>query len=111
MPSYRAPRGTRDLLPDVRGRLGRLEEIARSLSARYGYREVEIPLFEQSAVFERGIGEATDVVEKELFRLAPRTEESESWALRPEATAGPGSPITSTSHCQNWRYRPAWGRS
>jgi histidyl-tRNA synthetase len=49
---------------------------------------MEIPLFEQTAVFERGIGEATDVVEKELFRIAPRTEESESWALRPEATAG-----------------------
>jgi histidyl-tRNA synthetase len=49
---------------------------------------MEIPLFEQTSVFERGIGEATDVVEKELFRLAARTEESESWALRPEATAG-----------------------
>ena len=39
-------------------------------------------------MFERGIGEVTDVVEKELFRIAPRTEESESWALRPEPTAG-----------------------
>src|SRR6202007_3127486 len=48
----------------------------------------ETPLFEQTAVFERGVGEATDVVEKELFRLAPRTEESESWALRPEPTGG-----------------------
>jgi histidyl-tRNA synthetase len=49
---------------------------------------MEIPLFEQTAVFERGIGETTDVVEKELFRLAPKTEEAESWSLRPEATAG-----------------------
>ncbi len=88
MPSYRAPRGTRDLLPDVAAGLIRLEAIARSLAGRYGYREIEIPLFEQSAVFERGIGEATDVVEKELFRIAPRTEDSEAWALRPEATAG-----------------------
>jgi histidyl-tRNA synthetase len=88
MPPYQAPRGTRDLLPEVRAGLSRLEGIARSLSARYGYREMEIPLFEQSSVFERGIGETTDVVEKELFRIAPRTEESESWALRPEATAG-----------------------
>ena len=88
MPPYRAPRGTRDLLPETRAGLSRLEGIARSLAARYGYREVEIPFFEQSAVFERGIGEATDVVEKELFRIAPRTEDSESWALRPEATAG-----------------------
>ena len=88
MPSYRAPRGTRDLLPEVRAGFGRLEGIARSLAVRYGYREMEVPLFEQTAVFERGIGEATDVVEKELFRIAPRTEDSESWALRPEATAG-----------------------
>jgi len=88
VPAYRAPRGTRDLLPDVAAGLNRLQGIARSLSVRYGYREMEIPLFEQSAVFERGIGECTDVVEKELFRLTPRTEESEAWALRPEATAG-----------------------
>jgi histidyl-tRNA synthetase len=88
MPSFRAPRGTRDLLPDVSAGLNRLSGIARSLSARYGYREMEIPMFEQTAVFERGIGEVTDVVEKELFRLAPRTGESEGWALRPEATAG-----------------------
>jgi len=88
MPPFRAPRGTRDLLPDIQAGFGRLETIARSLSARYGFRQIEIPLFEQTAVFERGIGEATDVVEKELFRIAPRTEESESWALRPEATAG-----------------------
>jgi histidyl-tRNA synthetase len=88
MPSYRAPRGTRDLLPETRAGLSRLEALAHSIAARYGYRELEIPMFEQTAVFERGIGEATDVVEKELFRIAPRTEESESWSLRPEATAG-----------------------
>ena len=76
------------MLPDVRAGLTRLEALAYSLSARYGYRPIEIPIFEQTAVFERGIGEATDVVEKELFRIAPRTEESESWSLRPEATAG-----------------------
>ncbi|MGA3058547.1 MAG: histidine--tRNA ligase [Candidatus Limnocylindrales bacterium] len=88
MPSFRAPRGIRDFLPDVRIGFGRLEAIARSLLVRYGYREMEIPLFEQTAVFERAIGETTDVVEKELFRLAPRTDEAESWSLRPEATAG-----------------------
>src|SRR4029077_20102669 len=46
------------------------------------------PLLEQSEVFERGVGEVTDIVEKELFRLQSRTEEGEQWALRPEATAG-----------------------
>src|SRR3990172_1195243 len=88
MPRFRAPRGTRDLLPDEAARFLRLAEIARGLTERYGYRPIETPLLEQAAVFERGIGEVTDVVEKELFRIAPRTEESEAWALRPEATAG-----------------------
>jgi histidyl-tRNA synthetase len=88
MPQFRAPRGTRDLLPAERASYARLERIARELAGRYGYREMETPLFEVSPVFERGIGEVTDVVEKELFRLQQRTEESESWALRPEATAG-----------------------
>jgi histidyl-tRNA synthetase len=88
MPTYRAPRGTRDLLPPETPLWTRLERLAADLAARYGYKRIETPLFEQTDVFERGIGEVTDVIEKELFRLAPRTEESESWALRPEPTAG-----------------------
>jgi histidyl-tRNA synthetase len=88
MPTYRAPRGTRDLLPVETPVWTRLERLAADLAARYGYRRIETPLFEQTEVFERGIGEVTDVVEKELFRLAPRTDESESWSLRPEPTAG-----------------------
>lgn len=88
MPTFRAPRGTRDLLPDDRAVFDRLQRTAADLTARYGYRGIETPLFELASVFERGIGEVTDVVEKELFRLAPRTEESEAWALRPEPTAG-----------------------
>ena len=54
MPTFRAPRGTRDLLPAERAAFARLERLARDLAARYGYREIEIPLFEQGAVFERG---------------------------------------------------------
>ena len=88
MPTYRAPRGTRDLLPTETPTWTRLERLAAELATRYGYRRIETPLFELSEVFERGIGEVTDVIEKELFRLAPRTDEAESWALRPEPTAG-----------------------
>ncbi len=88
MPTYRAPRGTRDLLPTETPTWTRLERLAADLAARYGYRRIETPLFEQAEVFERGVGQVTDLVEKELFRIAPRTEESESWALRPEPTAG-----------------------
>ncbi len=88
MPTFRAPRGTRDLLPDEAARFLEFGRVARDLTDRYGYRPIETPIFEQAAVFERGIGEVTDVVEKELFRIAPRTEEAEAWALRPEPTAG-----------------------
>jgi histidyl-tRNA synthetase len=88
MPAFRAARGTRDLLPDETPRWTRVERLAADLATRYGYRRIETPMFEQTAVFERGVGEVTDIVEKELFRIAPRTEESESWALRPEPTAG-----------------------
>jgi histidyl-tRNA synthetase len=68
--------------------MARLERIAADLAARYGYHPIETPLFEQVAVFERGIGEVTDVVEKELFLVGTREEEDERWALRPEPTAG-----------------------
>src|SRR6478672_8426625 len=88
MPTFRAPRGTRDVLPAERAAFVRLERIGADLAARYGYRPIETPMFEQIAVFERGVGEVTDIVEKELFRIAPRTEDGEAWALRPEPTAG-----------------------
>jgi histidyl-tRNA synthetase len=88
MPAYRAPRGTRDLLPDERAALGRLERIAAGLAQRYGYRPIETPLFEESDVFERGIGDATELVEKELYRLQAAQGDASRWALRPEATAG-----------------------
>ena len=90
MPKFQAPRGTRDLLPPERAVFLRMEEVARDLALRYGYAPIETPMFEGSAVFERGVGEVTDVVEKELFRVqAGRGEsERERWALRPEPTAG-----------------------
>ncbi len=88
MTTFRAPRGTRDLLPTETPRWSALERLAEDLATRYGYRRIETPMIEQTAVFERGVGEVTDIVEKELFRIAPRTDESESWSLRPEPTAG-----------------------
>jgi histidyl-tRNA synthetase len=90
MPKFQAPRGTRDLLPTERAAFLRLEDSARNLATRYGYQPIETPMFEGSALYERGVGEVTDVVEKELFRVhGGRGEaERERWALRPEPTAG-----------------------
>jgi len=123
MPAFRAPRGTRDLLPPDRVAIARLERLAADLAARYGYHPIETPLFEQAAVFERGIGAVTDVVEKELFLLAPREEDGERWALRPEPTAGIArayvqhgmqtwpQPVKLTMTGQMFRYdRPQAGR-
>jgi histidyl-tRNA synthetase len=90
MPKFQAPRGTRDLLPAERALSLRLEHTARDLAMRYGYAPIETPMFEGTAIYERGVGTATDVVEKELFRVqAGRAgSERERWALRPEPTAG-----------------------
>jgi histidyl-tRNA synthetase len=89
MPAFRAPRGTRDLLPPERAAFRRLEGLAAELADRYGFGPIETPLFEQAEVFERGVGAVTDIVEKELFRVSPsRGDDREHWALRPEATAG-----------------------
>ena len=123
MPTYRAPRGTRDLLPKDRIALSRLERLGSELAQRYGYHPIATPLFEQVAVFERGIGEVTDVVEKELFLLAPREEDGERWALRPEPTAGIvrayiqhgmqtwPQPVKLTTTAEMFRYdRPQAGR-
>ncbi len=88
MPKYQAPRGTRDLLPAEMATWRRLEEVARTLSALYAFAPIETPLFEDSGVFERSIGQATDIVEKELFRVRSPRGDEDRWALRPEATAG-----------------------
>ncbi len=88
MPKFQAPRGTRDLLPADMATWRRLEDKARELAGLYGFQPIETPIFEDSAVFERGIGEVTDVVEKELFRVRSPGSDEDRWALRPEPTAG-----------------------
>src|SRR6186713_3208044 len=88
MPKFQAPRGTRDLLAGEMAMFRHLEDKARELAALYGYQPIETPMFEDSAVFERGIGEVTDVIEKELFRVRSPGSTDDRWALRPEPTAG-----------------------
>ena len=86
-----APRGTRDLLPEETRAWDRVEAIARDLSRRYAFERIEIPLFERIELFARGLGESSDAVEKEMFRVsgaAGSEEERAEWALRPEPTAG-----------------------
>ena len=86
-----APRGTRDLLPEDGAAWAHVERIARDLSGRYAFERIDTPLFERIELFARGLGESSDAVEKEMFRVAGAKgseEESAPWALRPEPTAG-----------------------
>jgi histidyl-tRNA synthetase len=82
----RAVKGTRDILPDEVSAWHRIEQAAHRLFARYGYREIRTPVFEETQLFARGIGNETDIVSKEMYTFDDR--DGSSLTLRPEATAG-----------------------
>jgi histidyl-tRNA synthetase len=84
----KAVTGTRDILPEEAPLWQRMESVARSHFARYGYRELRTPIFEETALFARGIGADTDIVSKEMYSFADKDEQRTSLTLRPEATAG-----------------------
>jgi histidyl-tRNA synthetase len=84
--TIQAVRGTRDILPGEVGAWHALEDAARRLFPRYGYREIRTPVFEETELFARGIGAETDIVSKEMYTFADR--DGGSLTLRPEATAG-----------------------
>ncbi len=79
------PRGTMDILPEDVGVWQYIEEKARKVSAKYGYSEIRFPTFESTELFARGVGDTTDVVQKEMYTFTDR--EERSYTLRPEGTA------------------------
>ena len=79
-------RGMNDILPQDCPAWRELEDQIIEILASYGYREIRLPVVEQSGVFERSIGEATDIVQKEMYTFEGRN--GESLTLRPEGTAG-----------------------
>ncbi len=87
MGAIQALRGTRDILPEEVGYWQLVEDTAREILGRAIYREIRPPIIEQTALFERGIGEATDIVGKEMYTFASKGG-SKSITLRPEGTAG-----------------------
>jgi histidyl-tRNA synthetase len=84
--TIQAVRGMNDILPDEATLWERLEEIVRSWARAYGYRNIRTPLLEHTALFRRAIGEATDIVEKEMYSFVDELN-GENLTLRPEATA------------------------
>jgi histidyl-tRNA synthetase len=85
MAAPRAVKGMNDVLPDEMGRWQRVETLYARTMSLYGYREVRTPYVESTSLFARAIGEATDVVEKEMYSFAHH---DEPLTLRPEGTAG-----------------------
>ena len=81
----RAPRGTLDVLPDDGRRRLELLRIADDVFARAGYGPIETPIFESTELFARGVGETTDIVEKEMFTFEDQG--GRSITLLPEGTA------------------------
>jgi histidyl-tRNA synthetase len=81
---YKALRGTRDILPDEVNRWQFLERSARTVFARYGFREIRTPIFEATELFARSVGETSDIVRKEMYTL---DRGGDSMTLRPENTA------------------------
>ncbi len=117
----RAPKGTYDLLPDEAAKRDAMVSTAARIFAAYGYRHMVTPEFEETGLFERGVGEATDIVRKEMYTFADKG--ARSLTLRPEGTAPIcrayvehgmhklPQPVKVWYHCPMFRYeRPQAGR-
>ncbi|MEK3731367.1 MULTISPECIES: histidine--tRNA ligase [Paenibacillus] len=83
---FEKPTGTQDILPGTVEKWQFIEQKARELCRRYNYHEIRTPIFEQTELFERGVGETTDIVEKEMYTFKDKGDRS--MTLRPEGTAG-----------------------
>ena len=90
--TIKAVRGTRDLLPPETELWNGVEQITREVFALYNFSEIRTPIFEDTQLFARGVGEATDIVSKEMYtwedRARAQSEKAQSLTLRPENTAG-----------------------
>ncbi len=120
--NLKAPRGTDDLLPNTTKKWQYVESVLRNLSKQFNYGEIRTPLFEHTEVFQRGVGDTTDIVQKEMYTFKDRG--GRSVTLRPEGTASVvrsyvqhklyGSPIQPTKlfyFAEMYRYeRPQQGR-
>ena len=83
----KAIKGTRDILPPSSGVWNHVENIARHIFRAYNFQEIRTPIFEETALFSRGVGEETDIVSKEMYTFEDRDRDKTSLTLRPENTA------------------------
>lgn len=84
-PRFQTPPGVHDILPEDQKYYQKIYQVSREILDFYGFGQIEIPIFEDSDVFSRGIGVATEIVQKQMYTF--RTRGGDSLTLRPEATA------------------------
>lgn len=82
----KAPKGTKDVLPAQSSKWHYVESVIRDICARFGYREIRTPVFEHTELFLRGVGDTTDIVQKEMYTFDDKG--GRSITLKPEGTAG-----------------------
>jgi len=85
MPTIQAPKGTYDILPGESYKWHYLERILRDTAKAFNFREIRFPMFEHTELFQRGVGDTTDVVQKEMYTFEDKG--GRSITLRPEGTA------------------------
>ncbi|MBM7563733.1 histidine--tRNA ligase [Paenibacillus sacheonensis] len=84
--AFQKPPGTQDFLPGAVEKWQFVERVARDICRRFNFREIRTPIFEMTELYKRGVGETTDIVEKEMYTFTDRGDRS--LTLRPEGTAG-----------------------
>ncbi|MBN2201275.1 histidine--tRNA ligase [bacterium] len=84
--SFQSPKGTKDVLPEEQPYWERVETAARRIARLYGYERIDLPVFEDTGLYKRGVGAGTDIVEKEMYTFEDKG--GSSITLRPEFTAG-----------------------
>src|SRR3989344_6680245 len=86
---FRTPKGTHDVLPEDHQYMTYIKKAVRHRARQAGYKRIDPPMFENRGIYERGVGEHTDIVEKELYLVKPAktaADEEPDYALRPEFT-------------------------
>ena len=84
--AYKAPRGTINILPENSGKWQQLDNCSGTICANYNLKEMRTPIFEHAELFNRAVGDTTDVVSKEMYTFEDK--KGRSISLRPEGTAG-----------------------
>lgn len=105
-PELKSVKGMPDQLPEITGVWGAIEKQIRDLMADYGYREIRLPILEKTALFKRSIGEATDIVEKEMFTF--HDQKDRSLSMRPEGTASCVRACLEHSLIRNQQQQRLW---